>query len=56
MHEYAMSMGIIYTNQYLLGVRGKRDESTPTTTAVDEIEQRPKNIEYKNLLTRLALL
>jgi hypothetical protein len=27
MHEYAMSMGIIiYTNQYLLDVRGKRDD------------------------------
>jgi hypothetical protein len=56
MHEYAMSMGVLYTNQYLLVVKGKRDESTPTTTAVDEIEERPKDIDYKNLLTRLTLI
>ena len=29
-------------------------ESTPTTTAVDEIEQQPKDVDYKNLLTRLT--
>jgi hypothetical protein len=54
MHEYAMSMGIMYTNKYLVDVRSKRDESTPTTTAVDEIEQQPKDVDYKNLLTRLT--
>jgi hypothetical protein len=50
MHGYAMSMGVLYTNQYLLVVKSKRDESTPTTMAVDEIEERPKDIEYKKLL------
>jgi hypothetical protein len=54
MHEYAMSVGVLYTNQYLLVLKGKRDEGTPTSMAVDEIEERPKNIEYKKLLTRLT--
>jgi site-specific DNA-cytosine methylase len=41
MHEYVMTMTLLYTNQYLLVAEGKRDESTPTTTAVDEIEEEP---------------
>jgi hypothetical protein len=41
MHEYVMTMTLLYTNQYLLVAEGERDESTPTTTAVDEIEEEP---------------
>jgi hypothetical protein len=41
MHEYVMTMTLLHTNQYLLVAEGKRDESTPTTTAVDEIEEEP---------------
>jgi hypothetical protein len=36
-----MAMTLLYTSQYLLVAEGKRDESTPTTTAVDEIEEEP---------------
>jgi hypothetical protein len=39
MHEYAMTMGLLYLNRYLVDEKGKRDEQESTTTAIDEQEE-----------------
>jgi hypothetical protein len=47
MHEYAMTMGLLYLNRYLVDEKGKRDEQEPTTTATDEQAEEEAAAPYR---------